>query len=261
MEKRKMELLALVMPVLFLFFAQGVFSLQEVAGPLVISVPIGGSNSAQWGLLNDGKQNITVGLNATGGAAQYLSYPTTVDLQPGKIIYVNVTASVASNYNLGPNITGTLYELQVGQSGQVQVNVQLTKSVTIMVPGQSAQQTQTTTTSTTSTSTSSAVTFVNAGGGTVYVPTNIASTTTTTAAPSTTTVPTATISATTTTTSVSTTTTSSPSPITGLVVFASSPLGISLLLSLLVAIALIIIFYKKRNKKEKPEEIDENNPQ
>ncbi|MCX6821902.1 MAG: hypothetical protein NTW30_03945, partial [Candidatus Aenigmarchaeota archaeon] len=247
----------------------GVFSLQEVAGPLVISVPIGGSNSAQWRLLNDGDQAITVSLTATGDAAKYLSFPATKDLPPGEIVYISITASVPSDYNLGQNITGFLYALQEGQPGQVKINIQLMKSVTIMVTGQS-------TTSTTSTTAPSAASFVNAGGGGGYVSTTckqenyvcdqfqyccagltcqngicVASTTptTTTAVPTTTT--------TTTTQAPTTTTTITPSPIsspiTGFMVFASSPLGTSLLLSLVVATVLIIIFYKKRYNKEKPE--------
>lgn len=129
-----------------LLLAQSAFALQEVAGPLVISVPIGGSNSARWGLVNDGNQTIIVSLNATGNAAQYLSFPQSVGLQPGKIYYVNVTANIPANFDTssGRNITGTLYALQKGQSGgQVQINVQMLKSLTITVTGESAELQQT----------------------------------------------------------------------------------------------------------------------
>jgi hypothetical protein len=123
-----------------LLLAQNVYALQEVAGPLVISVPVGGSNSARWGLVNDDNQTIIVSLNATGDAAKYLSFPQTVGLQPGKIYYVNVTANIPADYNLGRNITGTLSATQAGQSGgQVQINVAMLKSVTITVTGESAQ--------------------------------------------------------------------------------------------------------------------------
>jgi len=265
-----MELLALVLPVLFLlFFVQGVFSLQEVAGPLVISVPIGGSNSAQWGLLNDGNQAITVSLSATGNAAQYLSFPQTVDLQPGKVIYISITATIPNTSSAG-NITGTLYALQEGQPGQVQINIQLTKSVTIMVTGQSTQQTQTT--STTSTTTPSAVSFVNSGDGGGYfgckkenyycsptqqccagltcqnsicvnISTN-SSTTTTATQPTTTTVPTTT-----------TTTVPATNLITGFATFVSSTSGISVLFSLVGITAFTTVFYKKWYVKRKMEKV------
>lgn len=162
MEKRKIELLALVLPIFLLFFVQGVFSLQEVAGPLVIQTPIGGTNSTQWGLLNDGSQPITVNLSATGNAAQYLSYPATVDLSPGIIVYTTITANIPTTSS-GGNITGNLYALQQGNSGQVQINVQMIKSVTIMVTGSGSSTSSTTSTTTTTTtqttSTTSTTTF------------------------------------------------------------------------------------------------------
>lgn len=122
---------------------QNAYALQEVAGPLVISVPIGGSNSTRWGLINDGNETITVSLNATGDVAKYLSFPATVDLVPHKTVYTNITANIPADYNLGQNITGTLYALQEGKPGQVQINVQMMKSVIITVTGESVELKQT----------------------------------------------------------------------------------------------------------------------
>jgi hypothetical protein len=94
-------------------------------------------------------------------------------------------------------------------------------------------------------------TSATATGGFGYVR-KATTTTTTVPTTTTTTTPTTTVPTPTTTTTI----TPSPisSPITGFMVFASSPLGISLLLSLIVVTVLIIIFYKKRYNKEKPEE-------
>jgi hypothetical protein len=126
-----------------LFLVQGVFALQEVAGPLVISTPIGGNNSAKWGLINDGSATITAKLSASGDAAQYLSYPPTVVLQPGKVVYVNVTAIIPADYSSAErNVTGYLYALQEGTPGQVQINIQMMKSVTIEVTGQLSNSNQ-----------------------------------------------------------------------------------------------------------------------
>jgi hypothetical protein len=125
--------------------AQNAYALQEIAGPLVIQTPIGGSNSARWGLINDGNETITVSLNATGDAAKYLSFPATVDLVPHKTVYTNITASIPADYSTssGRNITGFLYALQEGKPGQVQINVQMMKSVTITVTGESVELKQT----------------------------------------------------------------------------------------------------------------------
>jgi hypothetical protein len=238
MEKRKMELLALVLPIFLLFFVQGVFSLQEVAGPLVISVPVGGINSAQWGLLNDGNQAITTSLSATGNAAQYLSFPQTVVLQPGIIDYVSITATIPATYS-GGNITGYLTATQAGQPGQVQINVQMIKSLTITVTGQS-----------TTTTAPSGVSFVNAGG-TIYVPT----TTTTSSPPTTTTVPTTTASTTTvptsTTSTTSTTTAPATNPIAGLItsLIVLQPIYY-VAAAVLAAMIIVGLFFLFRNREE-----------
>jgi len=126
-----------------LLLIQNAFALQQVAGALVIPVPIGGSNSARYGLMNDGNETITVSLRAEGDVAKYLSFPATVDLPSKKVVYTNITANIPTNYDvsLGRNITGYLYALQEGKSsGQVQINVQMMKSVTIVVSGQSNEQ-------------------------------------------------------------------------------------------------------------------------
>jgi hypothetical protein len=127
----------LVIGLLLSLLATNVLALQEVAGTIIISTPIGGTNSSKFGLLNDGNETIIVSLRAEGDAAKYLSFPSNVTLEPNKFVYTNITATLPSDYDtsLGSNITGTLYALQKGSPGQVQINVQLMKAVTIMVYG------------------------------------------------------------------------------------------------------------------------------
>lgn len=118
-----------------LLLVQSAYALQELAGPLAISVPIGGNNSVRWGLINDGNETITVTLSASGDAAKYITFPATVELVPHQTVYTNIAVNIPANYNIssGRNITGSLYALQQGKPGQVQINVQLTKSLTITV--------------------------------------------------------------------------------------------------------------------------------
>jgi hypothetical protein len=128
-----------------LLLATNAFALQQIAGPLVISVPMGGSGSAEYGLINDENETITISLRAEGDVAKYLSFPATVDLQQNKIVYTNITAKIPANYNvsLGKNITGFVYALQEGKPGQVKINIQLQKSVTITVVEQIKESKQT----------------------------------------------------------------------------------------------------------------------
>jgi hypothetical protein len=129
-----------VIGILLSLLATNTLALQEVAGTIIISTPIGGTNSSQFGLLNDGNETITVSLRAEGDAAKYLSFPANVILEPKKFVYTNITATIPSDYDKTENITGTIYALQEGASGgQVQINIQLMKSVVISVYGQPNQ--------------------------------------------------------------------------------------------------------------------------
>lgn len=133
-----------VIGILLSLLATNALALQEVAGTIIISTPIGGSNSSRYGLMNDGNETITISLRAEGDAAKYLSFPENVSLEPKKLVYTNITAVIPSDYDtsLGRNITGTLYALQEGTSGgQTKINIQLMKNVTIMVYGNGVNQT------------------------------------------------------------------------------------------------------------------------
>jgi hypothetical protein len=132
----------IIIGILFLLLAANALALQEVAGTIIILTPIGGSNSSKFGLLNDGNETIIVSLRAEGDVAKYLSFPANVTLEPNKFVYTNITAIIPVDYDKTGNITGYLYALQEGTSGgQVQINVQLMKSVTIEVYGQPKQVT------------------------------------------------------------------------------------------------------------------------
>ena len=134
---KNLKLLLFLSMVFFLCLVSSVNALLQVAGPLVITVPIGGSNSSRYGLINDGNETITVSLRAEGDVAPYLSFPGTVDLIPHKTVYTNITAKIPADYDksLGGNLTGYVYALQEGKTGQVKINVQMKKLVNIIIPG------------------------------------------------------------------------------------------------------------------------------
>jgi len=106
----------------------------QIAGPVVIHVPLGGSNQSSWGIFNG--ESITVNISAEGDAMKYIFYPEVITLEPNnKIYWVNITAKIPSGYNLtqGTNITGVIYALAGGKPGQVQINLQLKKNIFILV--------------------------------------------------------------------------------------------------------------------------------
>jgi hypothetical protein len=130
-----------VIVILLILLATNALALQMVAGTIIISTPIGGTNSSRFGLLNDGNETIVVSLRAEGDIVKYLSFPANVSLEPKKFVYTNITASIPADYDKTGNITGFLYALQEGSSGQVKINIQLMKSVVISVYGQPKQAT------------------------------------------------------------------------------------------------------------------------
>lgn len=132
--------LMLIIIIASLMLVSNAYALQQIAGPLVINVPIGETGSAKYGLINDENETITVSLRAEGDVADYLSFPATVDLEPGKIVYTDITAKIPADYKSSGNISGFLYALQEGNPGQVKINIQMQKSVTITVGQEPAPQ-------------------------------------------------------------------------------------------------------------------------
>ncbi len=120
-----------------LMLIPSVFALGQVAGKLVIIVPVGASNSTRYGLVNNGNETITAILRAEGDVAEFLSFQENIILPPKKVTFVTITANIPEDYDSsrGGNITGYLYALQEGESGQVTINVQAKKSVYILIPG------------------------------------------------------------------------------------------------------------------------------
>lgn len=68
--------------VFYLVLLSNVNALQQIAGPIVIPTPIGGSNSSRYGLLNDDNETIVISLRAEDDIAKYLSFPQNVSLEP-----------------------------------------------------------------------------------------------------------------------------------------------------------------------------------
>jgi hypothetical protein len=125
--------LLVVVLISLLLISCSVYAFGQIAGPVVIHVPLGGSNASSWGILNN--EATTVKISAEGDATKFISFPERVTLEPDKIYLVNITAKIPSDYDLeqGKNITGTLYALLEGKPGQVQINLQLKKNMYILV--------------------------------------------------------------------------------------------------------------------------------
>ena len=132
------KIFAIMSLVLFfsIFGVSSVFALGMTAGPVRILVDVGSSNSSSYGLINNGNETITVNLRVEGDAAQFIQIPATLDLIPSKLTAVDVKATIPSTYDgsLGGNVTGTIFAVQEGSPGQVQINIQASKTVQVLIP-------------------------------------------------------------------------------------------------------------------------------
>jgi len=127
---------SLILSTLFFPFAA---ALQQSGGPLIAYTPIGGSNETKWGIGNNDNITVTLKMRAEGEAATYVSFPTSIEIESGKFVYIPIKVTLPKNETLlGENITGSMYALLEGKSGsQVVINLQAKKSITI-IPYESA---------------------------------------------------------------------------------------------------------------------------
>lgn len=130
MKKLKM-IFSFLLSTLFFPFAA---ALQQSGGPLVAYTPLGGSNETEWGIGNNDNVTISLKMRAEGDVASYVSFPTSVEIEPGKFVYIPIQTSLPRNETLlGKNITGNMYALLEGKTGsQVVINLQAKKSITIV---------------------------------------------------------------------------------------------------------------------------------
>jgi len=111
------------------------FALKQVAGMLEIELAAGQTGVLKYGLLNDKNETSTLKLRAEGDIVPYISIPESVELQPQKLTYVELNVNIPSDYDIsnGNEIKGSVFALQEGKPGQVQLNLQLKKGVVIKV--------------------------------------------------------------------------------------------------------------------------------
>jgi hypothetical protein len=135
------QIIALLIAFVIFVNVYSSYALQQVAAPLIIYAERGSSGSADYGLVNNGNETITVKLRTDGNAAQYLSFPSSVELPPNKMVFTTLTATIPASYSMsnGGKISGYIYALHEGVPGQVQINIQMKKDVTIVVSDPSGQ--------------------------------------------------------------------------------------------------------------------------
>lgn len=137
MNKKVMLVVALL-----LVLAPDAYALQQTSGELHINATIGSWGSAKYGLKNEENATIVVKLSASGEAANYLEFPKELTLEPGKLTYVEINASIPKNYTGAKQLNGTVYALMEGEKGgQVQLNVRLGKNVKLTITEPEAKPT------------------------------------------------------------------------------------------------------------------------
>ena len=111
------------------------YSLRQVAGQILIELKPGESETFEWGLASDDKNEITVvELSAEGDGSEFLSFPKTLEIDPGKTIFTKVTVSIPPDYPGGIELTPHLIATEFGeQGGATIINIRMLKIVNLDV--------------------------------------------------------------------------------------------------------------------------------
>ena len=119
---------------------QQIYALQEIAGPLIIHISPGESKPFSWGLLPGNNEQNSVDIYADGNGSEFLFFPKTFSLVPGKVNYVQGNVSIPANYSIGqefdPAIHASLSTENQTLNGQANmVNLEVSKVFSIIVNG------------------------------------------------------------------------------------------------------------------------------
>jgi hypothetical protein len=119
---------------------QQIYALQEIAGPLIIHISPGESKPFSWGLLPGNNEQNSVDIYADGNGSEFLFFPKTFGLVPGKVNYVQGNVSIPANYPSGqefdPTIHAALSTENQTLNGQANtVNLEVSKVLSIIVDG------------------------------------------------------------------------------------------------------------------------------
>ena len=113
-------------------------ALQQVVGPIVVELQPGETKTVQWGLVSDKKNDVTVvELSADGSGAEFLLFPKTVYIEPGQLIFVDITVTIppenTNNVELNPTISATEYDQS---ESSTLLNIQMEKTLSIIISSQ-----------------------------------------------------------------------------------------------------------------------------
>jgi hypothetical protein len=130
------ELICLIIVVTY----QQIYALQELAGPLIIHVNPGESKPFSWGLLPGKNEPNSVTIYADGNGSEFLFFPRSMSLVPGKVNYVQGNVSIPANHSssqeFGPIIHAALSVENQTSNGQANtVNLEVSKVLSIIVEG------------------------------------------------------------------------------------------------------------------------------
>ena len=119
---------------------QQIYALQEIAGPLIIHINPGESKPFSWGLIPGNNEQNSVDIYADGIGSEFLFFPKTFGLVPGKVNYVQGNVSIPANYSSGqefdPTIHASLSTENQTLNGQANtVNLEVSKVLSIIVDG------------------------------------------------------------------------------------------------------------------------------
>jgi len=124
--------LSIFLTLSFAEFSEG--NLGQVTGRLIFNLEPGDSQTVQWGMINDGDDTLIVQLDIKKDGSELVSFPSTVEIAPNSVEYVDVTVTVPPDHPndvyYSPSLTATD---RADEDGVVRISLAIRQALQINI--------------------------------------------------------------------------------------------------------------------------------
>lgn len=112
-------------------------ALQQTSAQLNYVLKLGETQTLQWGLISDEDIPTTLELYAEGPGSELLSFPSSIDLNPHELTWINFTVNIPEDYQNNVELRPAIFALQKSlfkeESSGAMINIQMKKIVSIEI--------------------------------------------------------------------------------------------------------------------------------
>ena len=109
-------------------------ALRQMAGPVVFSIAPGETRTTTWTLISDNNSPTNLEVKAQGWGSQFLSFSSTIPLEPKQAIELEITVNIPFDHPGGVELKPNLLATELGEKGgSTVINIQALKRVLIII--------------------------------------------------------------------------------------------------------------------------------